>query len=246
LLRKRFLLITVLSVLLCVSLVFTVEAASMWSQTYGGTDGDYGRSVVETSDGGYAIAGYTLSYGAGLRDVWLIKTDASGTAQWNQTYGGTDNDLGYSVVKTSDGGYAIAGTTESYGVDYGDVWLIKTDAAGTVQWNQTYGGTDNDLGYSVVKTSDGGYAIAGYTESYDAGNEYFWLVKTDASGTEEWTQTYGGAIAGETFSFGAGGSDVWLVKTDEYGVVPEFQFWVILPLLLIASLFAIILKKKGF
>jgi hypothetical protein len=264
LLRKRFPLITVLSVLLCVSLVFSVEAdAAMWSQTYGGTSDDYGRSVVQTSDGGYAIAGYTWSYGAGITDVWLIKTDASGTAQWNQTYGGTGEDVGYSVVETSDGGYAIAGETQSYGAGQYDVWLVKTDATGTVQWNQTYGGTWNDYGYSVVQTSDGGYAIAGWTGSYGAGNDDVWLVKTDAAGTVQWNQTYGGtswddgysvvetsdggyAIAGWTGSYGAGNDDVWLVKTDESGVVPEFQFWIILPLLMLAPLFAVILKKKGF
>jgi hypothetical protein len=158
-LGKRFLLSAVLSVLLCVSLVFTVEASSMWSQTYGGTNDDWGYSVVETSDGGYAIAGSTYSYGSGESDVWLV----------------------------------------------------KTDAAGTLQWNQTYGDTNIDFGQSVVETIDGGYVVAGWTDS-----------------------------------FGAGGRDVWLVKTDEYGVVPEFQFWIILPLPMLAPLFAIILKKKEF
>jgi hypothetical protein len=232
-----------------------------WNQTYGGTSADEGYSVVETVDGGYAVAGYTTSYGTGSADVWLVKTDSAGMVQWNQTYGGTDYDAGWSVVQTSDGGYAVAGYTTSYGAGWSDVWLVKTDASGNEQWNQTYGGTDWDEGWSVVQTSDGGYAIAGDTTSY----EYYvvWLVKTDASGTLQWNQTYGGtdedvgrsvvetvdggyAVAGYTDSFGAGGSDVWLIKTDEYGVVPDFQFWIIFPLLLIAPLFAVILKKKEF
>jgi hypothetical protein len=207
---------------------------SGFAQTYGGTGDDRGQSVVETSNGGYAIVGETQSYGAGGRDVWLVKTDANGNEQWNQTYGGTDNDFGYSVVQTSDGGYAITGSTFSYGAGSWDFWLVKTDAAGNEQWNQTYGGTSMDRGDSMVQTIDGGYAITGSTFSYGAGGADFWLVKTGSVGTAQWNQTYGGtgddygfsmvetsdggyALAGFTYSFGAGGMDVWLVKTDVEG-----------------------------
>jgi hypothetical protein len=202
---------------------------SQWNQTYGGTNTDQGYSVVETVDGGYAIAGLTDSFGAGSLDFWLVKTDSAGVAQWNQTYGGTTGDFGTSVVQTSDGGYAIAGRTNSYGVG-NDFWLVKTDAAGNSQWNQTYGGTNYEEVHSVVQTSDGGYAIAGHTTSYGAGDYDVWLVKTDASGTVQWTQAYGGtgtdywgivvetsdggyAIAGITWSYGAGNEDFWLVNT---------------------------------
>ena len=220
----------------CVSTVYfgKVHAASMWNQTYGGPDDEYGYSVVETSDGGYTIAGETLSFGAGNTDVWLVKTNATGNAQWNQTYGGPSLDNGLSVVETSDGGYMVAGYTVSFGAGGADVWLIKTNATGTVQWNQTYGGPNNDVGWSVVETSDGGYAIAGRTDSYGAGGRDFWLVKTNATGNIQWNQTYGGpdddqgvsmvetsdggyAIIGYTYSFGAGGHDVWLVKTNATG-----------------------------
>ena len=222
----------------CVSNVYfgKVHAASMWNQTYGGSNDEYGYSVVETSDGGYTIAGETLSYGAGNTDVWLIKTNATGTVQWNQTYGGTSLDNGLSVVETSDGGYIVAGYTVSFGAGGADVWLIKTNATGTAQWNQTYGGPNNDVGWSVVQTGDGGYAIAGRTDSYGAGGRDFWLIKTNATGTAQWNQTYGGpnddqgvsmvktsdggyAIIGYTYSFGAGGHDVWLVKTNATGTV---------------------------
>jgi predicted secreted protein len=202
---------------------------SGFAQTYGGTSGDGGFSVVQTIDRGYAIAG-TISSGAGGADFWLVKTDAAGTLQWNQTYGGTDLDLARSVVETSDGGYTIAGETLSYGAGGMDFWLVKTDATGNAQWNQRYGGTNDDYGRSVVETSDGGYTIAGWTASYGAGGMDFWLVKTDAAGNAQWNQTYGGtdsdqglsvvetsdggyAITGYTMSFGAGDSDVWLVKT---------------------------------
>ena len=202
-----------------------------WNQTYGGTSVDQGFSVIQTIDGGYAIVGYTESYGSGGIDVLLVKTDGSGTPQWNQTYGGASSDFGYSVVQTIDGGYAVAGTTLSYGAGSEDSWLVKTDPTGAAQWNQTYGDVMDDAGFSVVQTSDGGYAIAGITNSYGAGNYDFWLVKTDGSGTAQWNQTYGGTnddigwsvvetgdggyvIAGYTASYGAGGNDVWLVKTD--------------------------------
>ena len=222
----------------CVSTVYfgKVHAAAMWNQTYGGPDDDYGYSVVETSDGGYAIAGETLSFGAGSSDVWLVKINATGHMEWNQTYGGPSLDTVLSVLETSDGGYMVAGYTVSFGAGGADVWLIKTNATGTVQWNQTYGGPNNDVGWSVVETGDGGYAIAGRTDSYGAGGADFWLIKTNATGTVQWNQTYGGpdddqgvsmvetsdggyTIIGYTYSFGAGGHDIWLVKTNATGTV---------------------------
>ncbi|MGD0027954.1 MAG: hypothetical protein ABSC91_03335 [Candidatus Bathyarchaeia archaeon] len=287
---------------------------ALWNQTYGGPKDDIAYSVVQTSDGGYVLAGYTESYGAGLADFWLVKTDATGTELWNQTYGGRGSDEASSLVKTSDGGYALAGFTGSYGVGNADFWLVKTDATGTELWNQTYGGVSTDIAYSVIQTSDGGYVLAGYTESFGAGGDDFWLVKTYATGNELWNQTYGGggsdvaysviqtsdggyvlagytesygvggsadfglvktsvdgselwshtfggpltdiaycviqtsdggyALAGYTESYGAGSADMWLVKTDETGV-PEFSSFSILLLLLVASMFAMVLKKKG-
>ncbi len=204
-----------------------------WSRTYGGNLSDLACSVVQTSDGGYALAGYTNSFGAGSADSWLVKTDSAGNMLWNKTYGGARYDLAYSIVQTSDGGYALAGYTGSYGAGAFDSWLVKTDSAGNMLWNKTYGGAGDDLAYSVVLTSDGGYAIAGYTYSYGAGSTDAWLVKTDGSGNMLWSKTYGGtgnedahsvvltsdggyAIAGSTASYG-GGWDMWLVKTDSAG-----------------------------
>ncbi|MHA2365927.1 MAG: hypothetical protein ACXAC7_18350 [Candidatus Hodarchaeales archaeon] len=99
--------------------------AVQWNQTYGGTDDDYVRVVIEVSDGGYLLAGYTESFGAGNRDIWLIKTDSNGLEQWNQTYGGTDNDNAWIVIEVSDGGYLLVGYTESFGAGNRDIWLIK-------------------------------------------------------------------------------------------------------------------------
>jgi len=235
-----------------------------WNQTYGGTNSyDIGWSVVQTLDGGFAIAGYTRSFGAGSTDFWLVKTDGSGTHVWNKTYGGLGFDIGWSVVQTLDGGYVLAGDTYSFGAGGCDVWLVKTDAEGIHQWNQTYGRTNNDGGFSLVQTLDGGFAIAGSTQFFGAINVDVWLVKTDAEGNYQWNQTYGGtdfdlgrsvvqtvdggfAIAGYTYSFGAGNSDVWLVKTDESGVIPEFPAWTLFLAVIIFTVSIIIYRRKLF
>jgi hypothetical protein len=205
-----------------------------WNQTFGGSEGESGRFVEQTQDGGYIITGYTYSFGAGNADVYLIKTDANGNEVWSQTYGGNVADVGRDVSQTLDGGYVIIGYTQSYGSGGTDCWLIKTDANGNEQWNQTFGGQGNDWGYSGHQTQDGGFIMTGYTSSYSAGNLDVWLVKTDASGDEQWSQVFGGnlndggecvrqtqdggfIIAGMTDSYGEGDSDVWLIKTDANG-----------------------------
>jgi uncharacterized delta-60 repeat protein len=206
----------------------------IWAKTYGGTNDDGASSVQQTSDGGYIVAGFTSSFGAGLSDVFLVKTDANGNVIWAKTYGGTDYDLAYSVQQTSDGGYIVAGFTFSFGAGYLDIFLIKTDANGNIQWAKTYGGTSNDYAYSVQQTSDGGYILAGWTYSFSASSDDILLIKTDANGDVQWAKTYGGTdsdfaysvqqtsdggyiLAGLTRSFGAGSDDILLIKTDANG-----------------------------
>jgi len=154
---------------------------SIWIKTFGGSSGDYGYSVQQTSDGGYIITGTTLSYGAGSYDVYLIKTDANGNEQWYKTFGGLGLDYGHSVQQTSDGGYIIAGNTSSFGVGYSDVYLIKTDVYGNQTWYKTFGGTKNDHGFSIRLTSDGGYIVTGDI-SHSGINADVYLIKTDVNG----------------------------------------------------------------
>jgi hypothetical protein len=221
-----------------VLLVKTDQHGNMeWNQTYGGPEDDHARSLVETSDGGYALGGTTTVFGS--TDLWLIKTDAAGFMEWNRTYGGPEIDWAWSLVATSDGGYAIAGITGTNPTFAGDSLLVKTDEFGNVEWSHTYGGPDNDQGKALVAMSDGGFAIAGNTNSSGAGSYDFWLVITDESGDMKWKQTYGGsgidlayalvetsdgyyAIAGCRDAFSTTGSDFWLIKTD--GVRGQYEY----------------------
>lgn len=200
------------------------QACRPWDKTFGSRDYDeYGYSVQQTSDGGYILVGTTHD------DVWLIKTDAIGNKQWDKTFGGSHYESGYAVQQTYDGGYIILGETTSFGGGGYDIWLVKTDASGSRQWDRTFGGRSDDKGRFVQQTSDGGYIIIGWTKSFGAGGHDVWLIKVDASGNKQWDKTLGGRnddlgnsvrqasdggyiLVGWTNSFGAGKHDVWLIK----------------------------------
>lgn len=154
---------------------FNDKGDSQWDKTFGKDSGhDMGAGIVQTDDGGYALSAST-SQGAGGRDFWLIKTDEKGVNKWNKTYGGAGYDFNEGLIKTMDGGYALFGKTSSKGAGGDDMWLVKTDASGTEEWDQTYGGADADGLNAVVQNHDGSYFVAGYTESKGAGSYDLWI-----------------------------------------------------------------------
>ncbi len=204
---------------------------TLWSKIYGGGGADLCWSVRQTTDGGYILVGITGSFGAGSSDIWLLKTDENGDTLWTKTYGGTSWDYGISVDQTDDGGYIVTGRTNSFCVGYSDIWLLRTDANGDTLWAKTYGEAGCEGGRYVQQTSDGGFIVVAFTDSYGAGDENAWILKTDSNGDTLWTVLYGGpewdhlfagqqtsdegyVFAGHTTSWGSGVSDVWLVKTE--------------------------------
>ena len=219
----------------CWLLKLDANGGVQWQKTYGGTGVDEAYSVEQTSDGGYFVAAATTSFGAGDYDLWALKLDASGNVQWQKTYGAAGFDFADSVRQTSDGGFVLAGGTDSSGAGNRDVWILKLNAAGGVQWQKTLGSAGFDQANSVQTTSDGGYVVAGDT-SFGAGSIDVWVLKLDNSGNTMWQQTYGGAgddsassiqqtndggyvVAGGTNSFGAGGNDFWILKLGSSGSI---------------------------
>lgn len=178
-----------------VYLVRTYANGTMkWNYTYGDAEADEnGNAMVLSSDGSFVICGNY--YSAGDTDAFLLKVNSNGTLVWNKIYNSTYESYAYSVVATSDGGYALAGSLYDYDTYNNDMYLIKTDANGIYQWNQTYGNTDSDYAYSVIQAKDGGYVLAGYTSSSITHSYDALLVKAYANGTQEWRQTIGGSAS---------------------------------------------------
>ncbi|MTI94696.1 MAG: hypothetical protein FH749_04285 [Firmicutes bacterium] len=202
-----------------------------WRLNFAGLGLAIARDVQQADDGGYIVVGTTQLSEASNNDVLLAKVDAQGDKEWFQTYGGDGADYAYSVQQTPDGGYVLAGSTNSLGTGNTDAWLIKTDAGGEEEWSQTYGGPERDYASSLHISPDGGYILAG-TATKDSVNG--WLVKTDVRGNKEWDQSYGGdendyilsmqatadggyVLAGSSWSLGDDYSAGWLVKTDAQG-----------------------------
>jgi hypothetical protein len=161
----------------------------LWQKTFGGAKQDGGRSIRVTADG-YILGGYTESYGAGIRDVYLLKVNSSGTLLWQKTYGGSNEDHGQCVQVTGDGGYIVTGYTESYGAGGLDLYIVKTDGNGNRLWQNAIGTSGDQAGASVFQTKDGGYLIAGASQR-QALKMNIYLVKTDGVGAPSWEALYG-------------------------------------------------------
>lgn len=198
--------------------------------TYGGKGSDIGRSVRQTSDGGYIVAGHTKSEREYL-DFIAVKTDSLGNPSWVQNYGGDTTDMCFSVDCTPDGGYILAGTTNSISVGSYDIFIVKANADGTEEWRKRYGRWSHDEAYYVECTRDGGFIVTGGYHSFD-----LFVLKLDVSGDSVWMYKKGGIpqwdagncvhqlpdegyiVTGYTATTGAGGADVWLIRLDERGI----------------------------
>lgn len=166
----------------------------VFQKTFGDYNNETAKSVIQLVDSSYVMLGYTNSFGMGGYDTYLVKVDKLGQLVWQKNYGGVDWDFGYSLKQTLDGGFIIAGTTYSFGRGNADGYVIKTDASGNVQWTKTFGGMMDDEFKSVVQTSDGGYALTGYSKSYsDPTYGDMWVFKINALGDSTWCKFYGGA-----------------------------------------------------
>jgi hypothetical protein len=192
------------------------SAGIQWERTFGGSEKDFASQVKPTSDGGYVVGGYSYSGASGtktsaaygLGDYWIVKLDASGNKQWDRSFGGTNFDGITALQQTSDGGYVLGGISFSdasgnkvsahYGA--GDYWVVKLDGNGNKLWDNSFGGTSNEVLHSVRQTSDGGFILGGISFSGISGNKTsasqgagdFWIVKLDGNGNKQWEKSYGG------------------------------------------------------
>ncbi len=194
---------------------------TLWTKTFGGNFTVHSVSTQKTFDGGFITLCNASSEENGHPDILIIKTDENGNEQWQQIYGGVETEYAGDIKQTTDGGFVIVGTTQSYGSYYNKIWLIKTDEFGNQEWSQLFGNYDN-RGKSIIQTSDGGFIIAGSTWITD-NNNYFdaLLIKTDENGNQEWSQTYGNSLWDEVLYINQNENNEYLVC----GLQQETQGW---------------------
>lgn len=206
---------------------FDSELNSQLVLTLGGSRNDVAQSVIATNDGGFAVLGYTQSNNGNILDksdesydFWLLKFDSNANLEWTKTFGGSEDDRGFSLIQTSDSGYALLGYTSSSNGDVSthngarDFWLVKTDTEGTLIWEKTYGFSGVDQGTHIIETSDnnlmisgvldvtasGGDGIFGRNTTRHAGGDY-WLLKLTSTGDLIWSRYYGGSFTDVPYEF---------------------------------------------
>jgi len=172
--------------LIFTSRIYSQVPDTIWTKTFGGPLSDVGVSVKQTKDDGFIIAATTSSFGAGGQDIYLIKTDENGDTLWTKTFGGTGNDRAANVVQTNDNGYAVFGTTNSFGNGGDDFLLWKADSLGNTEWYKMYGGSFNDICTEGKQTSDGGFITTGYFYNQVVRST---VIKIDGFGNERWNKT---------------------------------------------------------
>ena len=189
---------------------------------------ELGRSIIQSNDSGFVILGEIDN------DILLMKSNRYGSMEWQQSFGGSQMDIASHMEQTSDGGFIISATTESYGQGGKDIWLFKTNSSGLIEWNKYIGTPYDDYSGKVLETDDGGFILIGSIGSSDQNDNDIWLIKTNSQGDSLWTRSYGGnqsdrgndiladdqggfILLGSTESQGNGGKDIWLLKVDENG-----------------------------
>ncbi len=205
-----------------------------WKKAFGGSGGENAAAALQTSNGNYILGGTTDSFGHGGKDFVLIRVDSTGNEIWTKTYGGSDDEVCHDLQRTSDGGYAMLGSTRSFGAGDTDFFLLKTDHQGNELWKKAFGGPLREVGNSLRQTSDGGFILLGLTESFGEGGSDFALIKTDSLGNQSWIRTHGQAyddegycvresseggyiLFGSTMSYGSEIWDYLLVRTNDRG-----------------------------
>lgn len=205
----------------------------LWSKYYGGNNVEVGNKILQTPDSGYIITGYTNSIGAGGYDVYLLKLDKDGEFEWEQSFGGSDWDMGHSINIMPDSGYIIVGQTYSFGAGNSDGYIIRTDKNGNLIWQSTSGTPGEDIFYDLYTTTFLNYIIVGSTDGMGAGGKDIYAARYAQTGAEIWTTSHGGPlddearaiqpqfshynIIGSTESYGLGGSDIYLLGMDGSG-----------------------------
>ncbi|MES2568046.1 MAG: T9SS type A sorting domain-containing protein [Bacteroidota bacterium] len=220
--------------LFVIGISIDAQPPSKFHCRYGGSGYDVGYDVKQTLDNGYIITGSTSSFGQGNTDLYLLKLDSMGQVKFQTSFGGYSNDIGKSVIVLADSGFIMVGYTSSTGIGGYDIFLVKADKNGVLEWQKTIGGGDWDFAHSLQATSDGGFIIAGTTYSFGYGSADGYVVKIDAFGNVQWSKTYGGkkddefksviqtidgnyALAGYTKSYADSLGDAWIFKIDAAG-----------------------------
>ncbi len=207
---------------------------TLWTKTYGGTGVVLGSpTIIQTTAGDFVIAATTDTFGAGDEDIYVIKTNPNGDTLWTKTYGGVLKDECRSIIETSDNGYLITGSTQSYGnvgFNYYDVYIIRTDENGDTLWTKTIGGSMDDKGVSAIQTADGKFAVCGNSTSFGIGSSDIYLNILDSNGVLLLTKIFGNlgheytgsiiltdsgfAIGGMSSSFGGYIKGLYIIQTD--------------------------------
>jgi hypothetical protein len=227
--------------------------------TFGGAKNESAQSIAKTSDGGYVVLGHAQSMDGDIVDkqnesfdFWVTKFDSQSSLQWSKTYGGTSDDRGRDIIQTTDGGFAIVGSSDSSDEDVSenaganDYWIAKLDASGNVSWQKSFGYSGSDNGFSLIQTGDNGYLVTGVLDvsasggagntrnvsSRHAGGDY-WAIKLDSGGVLQWSKYFGGTFTDRPYDVIQTASGYIMVGSsdsndvDITGSKGQFDFWVI-------------------